>query len=151
MEHASCGVEDSRLDRFCHDLRQHVASGLLLSQLVEDGDLENEAHVRLATIHKLFDDMKQLINAEVGTAGPRRIKWTSTRWSATASGSPKSSRTSRSRRALRRRRPRMATRSFFDARCRMSWTTLHARRASGVGSRWWCASPASPATRASSR
>lgn len=74
MEHASCGVEDSRLNRFCHDLRQHVAAGLLLSQLVDDGDLENEAHVRLATIHKLFDDIKQLINAEVGTPGPRRIE-----------------------------------------------------------------------------
>jgi len=74
MEHASCGVEDPRLNRFCHDLRQHVASGLLLSQMVEDGDLENEAHVRLATIHKLFDDMKHLINAEVGTPGPRHVE-----------------------------------------------------------------------------
>jgi signal transduction histidine kinase len=74
VEHASYGVEDPRLNRFCHDLRQHVVTGLLLSQIVEDGDLENEAHVRLATIHKLFDDMKQLINAEVGTPGPRHVQ-----------------------------------------------------------------------------
>jgi signal transduction histidine kinase len=74
VEHTSYGVEDPRLNRFCHDLRQHVATGLLLSQIAEDGDLENEAHVRLATIHKLFEDMKHLINAEVGTPGPRHVE-----------------------------------------------------------------------------
>jgi signal transduction histidine kinase len=72
VEHASRRVEDSGLNTFCHDLRQHVAAGLLLSQVVKNGNLDNEAHVRLATIHTLFDDIKQLINAEVGEPGPRR-------------------------------------------------------------------------------
>jgi signal transduction histidine kinase len=56
-----------------HDLRQCVATGLLLSESARIEDLENEAHVRLATLHRLFEQIRRLINAEVDDPGPR---WT---------------------------------------------------------------------------
>jgi signal transduction histidine kinase len=59
---------------FFHDLRQCVTTGLLLSQVVGVEDLENEAQVRLATIHRVFDQIRDLINSEVGEPGPRWTK-----------------------------------------------------------------------------
>ena len=58
---------------FFHDLRQCVATGLLLSLVTDAEDLENEAQVRLATIHRVFEQIRGLINAEDGEAGPH---WT---------------------------------------------------------------------------
>jgi signal transduction histidine kinase len=67
------GVEDPGPDAsaFFHDLRQCVATGLLLSQVTDAEDLENEAQVRLATIHRVFEQIRGLINAEAGDSGPR--------------------------------------------------------------------------------
>jgi signal transduction histidine kinase len=70
MLHTAGEVED-QLSRFCHDLRQYVATGLLMTG-VEDGDPGSEADVRLATIHTLFRQIGLLIDAEVGDTGRRR-------------------------------------------------------------------------------
>ena len=59
---------------FFHDLRQCVATGLLLSQVIDAEDLENEAQVRLATIHRVFEQIRGLINAEDGEPAPRWTK-----------------------------------------------------------------------------
>jgi len=59
---------------FFHDLRQCVATGLLLSQVTDAEDLENEAQVRLATIHRVFEQIRGLINSEDGEPGPRWTK-----------------------------------------------------------------------------
>jgi signal transduction histidine kinase len=59
---------------FLHDLRQCVATGLLLSQVIDDADLENEAQVRVATIHRVFEQIRGLINAEDGDTAPRWTK-----------------------------------------------------------------------------
>jgi signal transduction histidine kinase len=59
---------------FLHDLRQCVATGLLLSQVTDAEDLENEAQVRLATIRRVFEQIRGLINAEDGDPEPRWTK-----------------------------------------------------------------------------
>jgi signal transduction histidine kinase len=63
-------VVQQRSRGFLHDLRQCVATGLLLS---EDAR-ENEARVRLATLHRVFEQIRSLINAEVDEPGPRWTK-----------------------------------------------------------------------------
>ena len=65
-------TEDQRLNTLRHDLRQYVATGLLLSRVAE-ASLEGEARTRLATIHTLFDQIRELINAEVDEP-PRQMK-----------------------------------------------------------------------------
>lgn len=71
MISASHELEDARLNRLCHDLRQYVATGLLLSEAA-DGDPGSEAYVRLGTIHTLFRQIGLLINAEVDGASAGR-------------------------------------------------------------------------------
>ena len=68
----STGVGD-RLGRFCHDLRQLVVSGLLLTSAPVGGDPEHEAVVRLATLHALFQEIGGLIDAEVAECAPRQV------------------------------------------------------------------------------
>jgi len=72
MLYVATEAED-QLSRFCHDVRQHVVIGLLMSR-VEDGDPSSEAHVRLATLHTLFQQIGLLIDAEDGDTGPRRTR-----------------------------------------------------------------------------
>ena len=74
----SNGVEkQSRQPRstaFIHDLRQCVATGLLLSEEVGGTEgLEREAQIRLTTLHRLFEQMRNLIDTEVDDSG---IRWT---------------------------------------------------------------------------
>jgi signal transduction histidine kinase len=73
----SNGVEKrSRQPRsaFIHDLRQCLATGLLLSEPPGADDLENEAQARLTTIHRLFEQIRDLVNAEVDDQGTRWTK-----------------------------------------------------------------------------
>lgn len=60
---------DDDIVRFCHDLRQYVAAGLLLSQMPGDELLADEPNSRLQMIRQLFEHMRELITAEVGEPG----------------------------------------------------------------------------------
>jgi signal transduction histidine kinase len=63
-----------RTSGFFHDLRQCVATGLLLSHVIDAEDMENEAQVRLATIRRVFEQIRGLVDAEDGEPGPRWTK-----------------------------------------------------------------------------
>jgi signal transduction histidine kinase len=65
-------VSDVDLGRFCHDLRQYVAAGLLLSQMPGDELLDDEPNNRLQMIRALFGQMRDLIAAEVGEPRPKQ-------------------------------------------------------------------------------
>jgi signal transduction histidine kinase len=67
MLYARDGVED-QLSRLCHDLRQYVVTGLLISDVAHDGDPGSEAAVRLATLHTVFEQLRLIIDAETDDA-----------------------------------------------------------------------------------
>jgi K+-sensing histidine kinase KdpD len=66
-------ADDSTLSSVCHDLRQYVAAGLVLSQVADAGEPQNDAPVRLSTIHTLFDQIGLLVNA-IGETRPLRTE-----------------------------------------------------------------------------
>jgi len=66
-------ADDSTLSSVCHDLRQYVAAGLVLSQVADAGEPQNDAPVRLSTIHTLFDQIGLLVNA-IGETRPSRTE-----------------------------------------------------------------------------
>jgi signal transduction histidine kinase len=75
----SNGVEkrlrQPRSTTFIHDLRQCVATGLLLSEEVRGTEgPESEAQIRLTTLHRLFEQMRNLIDTEVDDSGTRWTK-----------------------------------------------------------------------------
>jgi len=51
--------------RLCHDLRQYVAAGRLLSQMSGDEKLDDETYGRLATIRQVFGHIRDLITMEL--------------------------------------------------------------------------------------
>ncbi|HEY3006430.1 MAG TPA: HAMP domain-containing sensor histidine kinase, partial [Kribbellaceae bacterium] len=52
------------LQRLCHDLRQFVGAGLLLSRMPGDDDLSEEVRHRLDLIHQQFASIAELVAAE---------------------------------------------------------------------------------------
>jgi signal transduction histidine kinase len=57
------------IQHFCHDLRQYVAAGLLLSRLPEEeGCLELEPRERLQQITYILEQLQELIATEVSDA-----------------------------------------------------------------------------------
>lgn len=67
----STGVEN-RLHRFCHDLRQLVVSGLLLSSRPECDSCAHDLAVRLGTIHALLQEINVLIDTELAGGAERQ-------------------------------------------------------------------------------
>jgi signal transduction histidine kinase len=65
---------DVGVARFCHDLRQYVAAGLLIAQMPGDEYLDSALQERLETIRQLFRHALDLIAAEVGDP-PRGSDW----------------------------------------------------------------------------
>jgi signal transduction histidine kinase len=65
---------DVAVARFCHDLRQYVAAGLLISQMPGDEYLDSALQERLETIRQLFRHTLDLIAAQVGDP-PRGSDW----------------------------------------------------------------------------
>jgi signal transduction histidine kinase len=65
LGHEPAGLE---IQQLCHDLRQYVAAGLLLSRLPEDGRLEVEPTERLQEITHIFEQLQELIATEVSDA-----------------------------------------------------------------------------------
>jgi signal transduction histidine kinase len=57
--------ESEQLLRLCHDLRQYVAAGLLLSDIAPDRELAKGSHHRLALINQQFASIAELIAGEV--------------------------------------------------------------------------------------
>jgi signal transduction histidine kinase len=69
MEQTSCGTGNSAVSTLCHDLRQYVAAGLLLSE-VSDHEPAAARDARLATIHTLFEQIRLVINAATDETAP---------------------------------------------------------------------------------
>lgn len=67
-DHAS----STQLIRFCHDLRQYVAAGVLLSQMPDDDKLDEDVRRRLDLIHQQFRHVADLIGTMAGDFTPRR-------------------------------------------------------------------------------
>jgi signal transduction histidine kinase len=65
------GDDTTELVRFCHDLRQYVAAGLLLSKMPEDEDLDPDLRKRLGLIHQQFVHAADLIATAAGAFTPR--------------------------------------------------------------------------------
>ncbi len=66
------GEDSTALVAFCHDLRQYVAAGLLLSEMPEDECLDPELRKRLELIHQQFVHAADLIATAAGAFTPRR-------------------------------------------------------------------------------
>jgi signal transduction histidine kinase len=65
-------IADRRLMTLCHDLRQYVATGLLMSDLDGDSSLTQEVEARFAALHSLFHQIGLIIDAEVSdSTSPR--------------------------------------------------------------------------------
>jgi signal transduction histidine kinase len=56
--------ESAQLRRFCHDLRQYVAAGLLLSEVAPDQEPAEGSRRRLALINQQFASIAELIACE---------------------------------------------------------------------------------------
>lgn len=69
---ASAGDDSAELTRFCHDLRQYVSAGLLLSKMPGDECLDPETHGRLRTIHQQLVAAADLIATADENFTPRR-------------------------------------------------------------------------------
>jgi signal transduction histidine kinase len=67
-------ADDVAIARFCHDLRQYVAAGLLISQMPGDEYLDSALRERLETIRQLFRHTLDLISSQVGDP-PRGSDW----------------------------------------------------------------------------
>src|SRR6266516_444751 len=63
-------ADDSQLLRLCHDLRQYVAAGLMLSETPTDG-IDDAGPGRLSLIHQQFRAIAELLDVEQEPA--RRI------------------------------------------------------------------------------
>ena len=66
------GDRAKELVNFCHDLRQYIAAGLLLSQMPADEDLDEDVRKRLEMIHQQFAHAADLIATAAGDFTPRR-------------------------------------------------------------------------------
>jgi signal transduction histidine kinase len=66
------GDGTTELVSFCHDLRQYVAAGLLLSKMPDDEDLDPDVAERLTLIHQQFVHAADLIATAAGAFTPRR-------------------------------------------------------------------------------
>lgn len=62
-------AEPLNLMRLCHDLRQYVAAGLLLSESTTAPDSAESDHSRMVLIHQQFAAIAELLTAESGAAG----------------------------------------------------------------------------------
>lgn len=60
------------LVNLCHDLRQYVAAGLLLSKMPGDEELDPEVRKRLSALHDQFAHAADLIATARGDSLPRR-------------------------------------------------------------------------------
>jgi signal transduction histidine kinase len=56
--------ESAQLLRLCHDLRQYVAAGLLLSEIAPDNEAAEGSRHRLALINQQFASIAELIAAD---------------------------------------------------------------------------------------
>jgi signal transduction histidine kinase len=56
--------ESAQMLRLCHDLRQYVAAGLLLSEIAPDNEVAEGSRHRLALINQQFEALAELIAAE---------------------------------------------------------------------------------------
>jgi signal transduction histidine kinase len=68
---------DPAVERLCHDLRQFVGAGLLLSRMPGDEDLSEEVRHRLDLIHQQFASIAEVVTAEAGarTAPEQPTDW----------------------------------------------------------------------------
>jgi signal transduction histidine kinase len=66
MEHsAESRLSRSRALQLCHDLRQYVAAGLLVTQLPADGQLDPLVRARFDTLREVLLCMRELVSAEL--------------------------------------------------------------------------------------
>ena len=65
------GDETAELIRFCHDLRQYVSAGLLLSEMPADEALGDEIRDRMGLLHQQFSHIAELIATVSGDLTPR--------------------------------------------------------------------------------
>lgn len=65
----------AELVRFCHDLRQYVAAGVLLSEMPGDERFGDEVAARLEMIRQLFGHVRDLIAAEMEDPGTRATRF----------------------------------------------------------------------------
>jgi signal transduction histidine kinase len=61
----------SRMARLCHDLRQYVAAGMLLSHVPDDTELDESDRRRLHLINQQFASIAELIASESEAMRPR--------------------------------------------------------------------------------
>jgi signal transduction histidine kinase len=61
QRNAALGNGTSEIVRLCHDLRQYIAAGLLLSSTPDEDHLDAELHQRLEMIHQQFVNAAALI------------------------------------------------------------------------------------------
>lgn len=69
---ARAAERSDALVKLCHDLRQYVAAGLLLSSMPDDEQLEPELRTRLQLIHQQFLHAADLIASAGSDPGIRR-------------------------------------------------------------------------------
>ena len=65
-------AEASGFSEFCHDVRQYVAAGLLLTRLPGDDQLDPELRRRLGTLDTILEQISAMVSAELEGEGPQQ-------------------------------------------------------------------------------